>query len=60
MKACFFNFMTWVQKVSFLIVLDFCDQVLAMLDDESCTGRKKILHFHWKLSDSFVLQYFTL
>ena len=42
MKACFFNFMTWVQKVSFLIVLDFCDQVLAMLNDESCTGKKNL------------------
>ena len=41
-KACFFNFMTWVQKVSFLIVLDFCDQVLAMSNDESCTGGKNL------------------
>ena len=40
MKACFFSSMTWVWKDTFLIVPDFCDQLVSKLDDESCTGKR--------------------
>ena len=42
MKACFFSFMTSVLKGSYLIVLGFCDQVVAKLDEESCTGKRNL------------------
>ena len=42
MKSCFFSLMTWVKKVLFLIVLDFCDQLVSKLDDESCTGKRNL------------------
>ena len=42
MKAGFFSLMTWVRKVSFLIVLDFCDQLVYKLDDESCKGKRNL------------------